>query len=114
MLDTMSCVGVGVWVTRLQDLSRQRALEDFSLVVDSTDGWTFRDMHADFWLPLKAPHESSSVSDATINLIVNSRSLHNNMGRTYKIGDSFPHSIKVCHFLYTEIYQITLYYLKKD
>lgn len=64
MLETMSWVGVGVWVMRLQDLSRQRALEDFSLVVERIDGCTLRDMQADFWLPLKAPHESSSVSEA--------------------------------------------------
>lgn len=63
MLDTMSWVGVGVWVT-VQDLSRQSALEDFSRVVERMDGCTLSDMHADFWLPLKAPHESSSVSDA--------------------------------------------------
>lgn len=48
MLETMSWVGVGVWVTMLQDLSRQSALEDFSRVVDSMDGWTLSDMHADF------------------------------------------------------------------
>lgn len=63
MLDTMSWVGVGVWVTMLQDLSRHSALEDFSRVVERIDGWTL-DMQADFWLPLKAPQESSSVSDA--------------------------------------------------
>lgn len=65
MLETMSCVGVGVCVTRLHDLSRQRALDDFSRVVDKRDGCTL-DMQADFWLPLKAPQESSSVSDTGI------------------------------------------------
>lgn len=48
ILETMSCVGVGVWVTKLQDLSRQRALEDFSRVVESKEGWTLSDMQADF------------------------------------------------------------------
>lgn len=48
MLETMSCVGVGVWVTMLHDLSRQRALDDFSRVVDRMDGWTLSDMQADF------------------------------------------------------------------
>ena len=71
MLETMSWVGVGVWVTMLQDLSRQSALEDFSRVVDKMDGWTLSDMQADFWLPLNAPQESSSVSDAeTVNIVV--------------------------------------------
>lgn len=64
ILETMSCVGVGVWVTMLEDLSRQSAEEDFSRVIDSMEGWTLRDVHADFWLPLKASQESSSVSDA--------------------------------------------------
>lgn len=74
MLETMSCVGVGVWVTMLQDLSRQSALDDFSRVVDSIEGWTLRDMQADFWLPLKAPQESSSVSDAkTIKKFTNEK-----------------------------------------
>lgn len=48
MLETMSWVGVGVWVTMLQDLSRHSALDDFSRVVDSMEGWTFKDMQADF------------------------------------------------------------------
>lgn len=61
-LETMSCVGVGVCVIKLLDLSRQRALEDFSLLVEIRDG-TFNDIQADFWLPLNAPHESSSVSE---------------------------------------------------
>lgn len=53
MLDTISWVGVGVCVTRPQDLSKHKALDDFSrVVVESWDCWTLRDMQALFWLPL--------------------------------------------------------------
>lgn len=48
------------------DLSRQRALDDLSCVCESIEGCTLNDVQADFWLPLNAPQESSSVSEPDV------------------------------------------------